>query len=159
MKLIGATAHYVTADLDEGPIIEQDTVRITHAQSAEDYVSLGRDVEAQVLARAIHAHIHRRVFLNGSRTVVFPPVPALTLRKEWEAGAAILSGTPRRVVRASAERLPSGAGRVQSEQSAKGKAYGTLAMAIDILPLDFQISAIKRTPFLSSMRLPITSIV
>lgn len=75
VKLIGATAHYVTADLDEGPIIEQDIVRITHAQSAEDYVSLGRDVEAQVLARAIHAHIHRRVFLNGSRTVVFPPSP------------------------------------------------------------------------------------
>ncbi len=75
VKLIGATAHYVTADLDEGPIIEQDTVRITHAQSAEDYVSLGRDVEAQVLARAIHAHIHHRVLLNGSRTVVFPPSP------------------------------------------------------------------------------------
>lgn len=75
VKLIGATAHYVTADLDEGPIIEQDTVRITHAQSADDYVSLGRDVEAQVLARAIHAHIHRRVFLNGNRTVVFPPSP------------------------------------------------------------------------------------
>lgn len=75
VKLIGATAHYVTADLDEGPIIEQDTVRITHAQSAEDYVSLGRDVEAQVLARAIHAHIHHRVFLNGNRTVVFPPSP------------------------------------------------------------------------------------
>lgn len=75
VKLIGATAHYVTADLDEGPIIEQDTVRITHAQSAEDYVSLGRDVEAQVLARAIHAHIHRRVFLNGARTIVFPPSP------------------------------------------------------------------------------------
>ncbi len=75
VKLIGATAHYVTADLDEGPIIEQDTVRITHAQSAEDYVSLGRDVEAQVLARAIHAHIHHRTFLNGNRTVVFPPSP------------------------------------------------------------------------------------
>ncbi|EJC80696.1 formyltetrahydrofolate deformylase [Rhizobium leguminosarum bv. trifolii WSM2297] len=75
VKLIGATAHYVTADLDEGPIIEQDTVRVTHAQSAEDYVSLGRDVEAQVLARAIHAHIHRRVFLNGNRTVVFSPSP------------------------------------------------------------------------------------
>lgn len=75
VKLIGATAHYVTADLDEGPIIEQDTVRITHAQSPEDYVSLGRDVEAQVLARAIHAHIHRRVFLNGARTIVFPPSP------------------------------------------------------------------------------------
>ena len=75
VKLIGATAHYVTADLDEGPIIEQDVARITHAQSAEDYVSIGRDVEAQVLARAIHAHIHRRTFLNGNRTVVFPPSP------------------------------------------------------------------------------------
>ena len=75
VKLIGATAHYVTADLDEGPIIEQDTVRITHAQSPDDYVSLGRDVERQVLARAIHAHIHRRVFLNGNRTIVFPPSP------------------------------------------------------------------------------------
>jgi formyltetrahydrofolate deformylase len=75
VKLIGATAHYVTADLDEGPIIEQDTVRVTHAQSAEDYVSLGRDVEAQVLARAVHAHIHHRVLINGSRTVVFPPSP------------------------------------------------------------------------------------
>ncbi|MDY6962936.1 MAG: formyltetrahydrofolate deformylase [Pseudomonadota bacterium] len=75
VKLIGATAHYVTADLDEGPIIEQDTVRVTHAQSPDDYVSLGRDVESQVLARAIHAHIHRRVFLNGNRTIVFPPSP------------------------------------------------------------------------------------
>ena len=75
VKLIGATAHYVTADLDEGPIIEQDTVRVTHAQSPEDYVSLGRDVEAQVLARAIHAHIHRRTFINGNRTIVFPPSP------------------------------------------------------------------------------------
>ncbi|WP_138464297.1 formyltetrahydrofolate deformylase [Poseidonocella sp. HB161398] len=75
VKLIGATSHYVTADLDEGPIIEQDTVRITHAQSPEDYVSLGRDVEAQVLARAIHAHAHRRAFLNGSKTVVFPASP------------------------------------------------------------------------------------
>lgn len=75
VKLIGATAHYVTGDLDEGPIIEQDTVRITHAQSPEDYVSLGRDVEALVLARAIHAHIHHRVFLNGNKTVVFPASP------------------------------------------------------------------------------------
>lgn len=75
VKLIGATAHYVTADLDEGPIIEQDTVRITHAQSPEDYVSLGRDVEAQVLARAIHAHIHHRSFINGNKTVVFPASP------------------------------------------------------------------------------------
>lgn len=75
VKLIGATAHYVTADLDEGPIIEQDTARVTHAQSAEDYVSIGRDVESQVLARAVHAHIHYRTFLNGSRTIVFPASP------------------------------------------------------------------------------------
>ena len=75
VKLIGATSHYVTADLDEGPIIEQDTVRVTHAQSPSDYVSLGRDVESQVLARAIHAHIHRRVFLNDNKTVVFPASP------------------------------------------------------------------------------------
>ncbi|OWJ79456.1 formyltetrahydrofolate deformylase [Haematobacter genomosp. 1] len=75
VKLIGATSHYVTADLDEGPIIEQDTIRVTHAQSPEDYVSLGRDVEAQVLARAIHAHIHRRVFLSGNKTVVFAASP------------------------------------------------------------------------------------
>ncbi|WP_374633700.1 formyltetrahydrofolate deformylase [Paracoccus sp. (in: a-proteobacteria)] len=75
VKLIGATSHYVTTDLDEGPIIEQDTIRVTHAQSPEDYVSLGRDVESQVLARAIHAHIHRRVFLNGNKTVVFPASP------------------------------------------------------------------------------------
>ena len=75
VKLIGATSHYVTADLDEGPIIEQDTVRITHAQSPEDYVSLGRDVEAAVLSRAIHAHVNGRVFLNGEKTVVFPASP------------------------------------------------------------------------------------
>jgi formyltetrahydrofolate deformylase len=75
VKLIGATAHYVTADLDEGPIIEQDVARITHAQSPDDYVSIGRDVEAQVLARAIHAFIHRRTFINGHRTVVFPASP------------------------------------------------------------------------------------
>ena len=75
VKLIGATSHYVTADLDEGPIIEQDIVRVTHAQSPDDYVSLGRDVESQVLARAIHAHANRRVFLNGNKTVVFPASP------------------------------------------------------------------------------------
>ena len=75
VKLIGATSHYVTADLDEGPIIEQDVVSVTHAQSPADYVSLGRDVEARVLSRAVHAHIHRRVFLNGAKTVVFPASP------------------------------------------------------------------------------------
>lgn len=75
VKLIGATSHFVTADLDEGPIIEQDIVRITHAQSPEDYVSLGRDVESQVLARAIHAYVHGRVFMNENKTIVFPPSP------------------------------------------------------------------------------------
>lgn len=75
VKLIGATSHYVTSDLDEGPIIEQDTIRVTHAQSNEDYVSLGRDVEAQVLARAIHAHVNGRVFINAHKTVVFPASP------------------------------------------------------------------------------------
>lgn len=75
VKLIGATAHYVTAELDEGPIIEQDTIRVSHNQSPEDYVALGRDVESQVLARAIHAHAHRRVFLNGKKTIVFPASP------------------------------------------------------------------------------------
>ncbi|MBR1175194.1 formyltetrahydrofolate deformylase [Bradyrhizobium sp. KB893862 SZCCT0404] len=75
VKLIGATSHYVTADLDEGPIIEQDTVRVTHAQSPEDYASLGRDVESQVLARAVHAHIHRRVLVNDEKTIVFPASP------------------------------------------------------------------------------------
>jgi formyltetrahydrofolate deformylase len=75
VKLIGATSHYVTTDLDEGPIIEQDVVRITHAQSPEDYVSLGRDVEAQVLSRAIHAHANHRVFLNGNKTVVVSASP------------------------------------------------------------------------------------
>jgi formyltetrahydrofolate deformylase len=75
VKLIGATSHYVTADLDEGPIIEQDTARVTHAQSADDYVAIGRDVESQVLARAIHAHIHHRTFIDGDRTIVFPASP------------------------------------------------------------------------------------
>lgn len=75
VKLIGATAHFVTAELDEGPIIEQDIVRVTHAQDPSDYVSLGRDVEAQVLARAIHAFVQRRLFMNGAKTVVFPASP------------------------------------------------------------------------------------
>ena len=75
VKLIGATAHYVTEDLDEGPIIEQDTVRVTHAQNAADYVALGRDVEAAVLSRAVLAHIQHRTFLNGPKTVVFPASP------------------------------------------------------------------------------------
>ena len=71
VKLIGATAHYVTADLDEGPIIEQDVVRVTHAQDAEALVRLGRDVERVVLARAVRLHAEDRVIRAGNRTVVF----------------------------------------------------------------------------------------
>ena len=71
VKLIGATAHYVTADLDEGPIIEQDVVRVGHHHRAEQLVSIGRDVERRVLARAVRLHAEDRVFHNGSRTVVF----------------------------------------------------------------------------------------
>ena len=71
VKLIGATAHYVTAELDEGPIIEQEVVRVNHARSPEEMVSLGRDVERLVLARAVTAHAEDRVFLCGHRTVVF----------------------------------------------------------------------------------------
>ena len=72
VKLIGATAHYVTADLDEGPIIEQDVVRVTHAMAPEALAAAGRDVECRVLARAVTAHIEHRVLLNSPRTVVFP---------------------------------------------------------------------------------------
>ncbi len=71
VKLIGATAHYVTSDLDEGPIIAQDVTPVDHRLSAERMVELGRDIEARVLARAVTAHAEGRVFLNGSRTVVF----------------------------------------------------------------------------------------
>jgi formyltetrahydrofolate deformylase len=71
VKLIGATAHYVTRDLDEGPIIEQEVVRVDHAMSPEDLVHMGRDVESLVLARAVKWHVEHRVLLNGGRTVVF----------------------------------------------------------------------------------------
>ena len=71
VKLIGATAHYVTADLDEGPIIEQAVERVHHNHSVADYIAVGRDVEAMVLARAVKWHAERRVLLNGQRTVVF----------------------------------------------------------------------------------------
>jgi formyltetrahydrofolate deformylase len=71
VKLIGATSHYVTADLDEGPIIEQDVARVSHADTAEDLVAIGRDVESRVLARAVKHHLERRVLLCGTRTVVF----------------------------------------------------------------------------------------
>ena len=71
VKLIGATAHYVTADLDEGPIIEQDVARVDHAMSAEDLTALGRDVECVVLSRAVRWHVEHRVLMNGHKTVVF----------------------------------------------------------------------------------------
>jgi formyltetrahydrofolate deformylase len=71
VKLIGATAHYVTADLDEGPIIEQDVERISHFATPDDLVRKGRDIERRVLARALTWHLEDRVFQNGRRTVVF----------------------------------------------------------------------------------------
>ena len=71
VKMVGATAHYVTSDLDEGPIIEQGLVRVDHSYSPERLVEAGRDVEAQVLARAVTWHAEHRVLLNGDRTVVF----------------------------------------------------------------------------------------
>ena len=71
VKLIGATAHYVTADLDEGPIIEQDVERVDHTLSPEDFTGVGRDVECVVLARAVRWHVEHRVLMNGHKTVVF----------------------------------------------------------------------------------------
>jgi formyltetrahydrofolate deformylase len=71
VKLIGATAHYVTPDLDEGPIIEQDVARVDHSMSADDLTALGRDVECVVLSRAVRWHVERRVLMNGHKTVVF----------------------------------------------------------------------------------------
>ncbi len=71
VKLVGATAHYVTPDLDEGPIIEQDVLRVDHGYDQDQLVSAGRDVEAQVLSRAVRWHSQSRVLLNGNRTVVF----------------------------------------------------------------------------------------
>ena len=71
VKLIGATAHYVTADLDEGPIIEQDVARVDHSKTVEDLSALGRDTESQVLARAVKWHSEHRVLLNAHKTVIF----------------------------------------------------------------------------------------
>ena len=71
VKVIGATAHYVTSDLDEGPIIEQDTQEVDHEMMPNNLVAIGRDIESRVLYRALKAHSERRVFLNGNRTVVF----------------------------------------------------------------------------------------
>ncbi|MBL8348361.1 MAG: formyltetrahydrofolate deformylase [Rubrivivax sp.] len=71
VKLIGATAHYVTADLDEGPIIEQDVERVGHTLAAEDFTAVGRDIESVVLARAVRWHVEHRVLINGHKCVVF----------------------------------------------------------------------------------------
>ncbi len=71
VKLIGATAHYVTADLDEGPIIEQDVARVDHSKTVEDLTTMGRDTESQVLARAVKWHSEHRVLINGHKTVIF----------------------------------------------------------------------------------------
>ncbi|MDQ4420485.1 formyltetrahydrofolate deformylase [Sphingobium sp. DEHP117] len=71
VKMIGATAHYVTADLDEGPIIHQDVEAISHADTPEELVRKGRDIERRVLSEAVRLHLDDRVFLNGNRTVVF----------------------------------------------------------------------------------------
>jgi len=70
VKLIGATAHYVTADLDEGPIIEQDVRRVSHSTTAKQMVEIGREVEASVLSRAVKWHSEHRITLNQTRTVV-----------------------------------------------------------------------------------------
>jgi formyltetrahydrofolate deformylase len=71
VKLIGATAHYATADLDEGPIIEQDTVHVTHRDDVKRLTARGRDLETIVLARAVRAHLEHRVLVHGRKTVVF----------------------------------------------------------------------------------------
>jgi formyltetrahydrofolate deformylase len=81
VKLIGATAHYVTADLDEGPIIEQDVARVDHTNTVEDLTAMGRDTESQVLARAVKWHSEHRMLVNGHKTVIFNahtphPMPA-----------------------------------------------------------------------------------
>jgi formyltetrahydrofolate deformylase len=71
VKIIGATAHYVTEELDAGPIIDQDVARVTHRESPETMMRIGRDIERTVLARAVNAHLEDRVLVHGNRTVVF----------------------------------------------------------------------------------------
>ena len=111
VKLIGATAHYVTADLDEGPIIEQDVARVDHSDTVEDLTAQGRDTESQVLARAVKWHSEHRVLLNGHKTVIFkwrihePCRVAST--PEWRPPAArrpVPTGSPRRAQRSA--RIP-----------------------------------------------------
>lgn len=71
VKVLGATAHYVTADLDEGPIIEQDFTRVSHRHSPQQLIALGRDLEARALSRAVKSHVENRVLIHGNRTIVF----------------------------------------------------------------------------------------
>ena len=71
MKLIGATCHYVTADLDAGPIVEQDVIRVNHDDTVSDMVRRGRDIERLVLARGLRWHLEDRVLVHGNKTVVF----------------------------------------------------------------------------------------
>jgi formyltetrahydrofolate deformylase len=71
VKLIGATAHYVTSELDQGPIIEQDTARVSHRYTVPEMRSLGRDLERQVLSRAVSWHVEERVIVDGNKTIVF----------------------------------------------------------------------------------------
>lgn len=71
VKMVGATAHYVTSDLDEGPIIAQDVSVVDHKDSVNDLIAQGQDTESRVLARAVKAHIEHRVLINGRRTVIF----------------------------------------------------------------------------------------
>jgi formyltetrahydrofolate deformylase len=71
VKIIGATAHYVTAELDQGPIIEQDVSRVTHRDEVDDLLRAGRDLERRVLTRAVRLHLQRRVLVSGNRTIVF----------------------------------------------------------------------------------------
>lgn len=73
VKLIGATAHYVTAELDQGPIIDQDVARVSHRDEVEDLKRMGRDLERQVLARAVRCHVEDRILVHGNKTVVFNP--------------------------------------------------------------------------------------
>ena len=69
--MIGATAHYVTAELDEGPIIEQDVVSVNHQHSVKEMVQAGRDIERRVLASAVKSHLEHRIILDGQRTIIF----------------------------------------------------------------------------------------
>ena len=71
VKIIGATAHYVTANLDEGPIIEQETERVDHSHDRDELATMGRDLESMTLAKAVRYHVEQRILLNGNKTVVF----------------------------------------------------------------------------------------